>query len=349
MAVERPRRPHELPLDLLEHRPSGRSLAAGLLGEVQSSIGRPNAGQCARRTGLAPGANAGHRRSATGSAQWRGHGARNWTVRSAPKRSGWPDRPSDGRSSLIRSVLMANAASAPSAAATMTHCTAREASPATKSPEVRRLVLAGAHGALVVELAAQTHRQLRPLGLAGREEQRAAGQRARRRRTRCARSMPSRPSSRATRSSRSAMPLRSSRARSVPVDLGRTVGAQHEVAAPGGQLERQSETARARAVDGDRLVAHLPAVAVRTVKHAAAVELAEARRSRAGCRTRRWRSAACATRTSRRRERHRERGRRLARGAATLDIAQLDGVVCARAPRRAVAGTRAAACRRGVR
>src|SRR4029078_2011218 len=39
------------------------------------------------------------------------------------------------RSSFNKSVLIANAASAPSAAATTTHCTARDASPATKSPE----------------------------------------------------------------------------------------------------------------------------------------------------------------------------------------------------------------------
>src|SRR4029078_944962 len=38
------------------------------------------------------------------------------------------------RSSFNKSVLIANAASAPSAAATTTHCTARDASPATYSP-----------------------------------------------------------------------------------------------------------------------------------------------------------------------------------------------------------------------
>src|SRR4029079_19023176 len=37
-------------------------------------------------------------------------------------------------SSLNKSLLCANAASAPSAAATTTHCTARDASPATYSP-----------------------------------------------------------------------------------------------------------------------------------------------------------------------------------------------------------------------
>ena len=55
----------------------------------------------------------------------------------------------------------------------------------------------------------------------------------------------------------------------VVVDLGRAVRAQHEVTAPPGQLERQAEAAAAAAVDRERLIAHFPAVAVRTMKHAA--------------------------------------------------------------------------------
>ena len=60
------------------------------------------------------------------------------------------------------------------------------------------------------------------------------------------------------------------------VDLRRAVGAQHEIAAPGGELERQADAAVAAAVDRQRLIAHLPSVAVRTVEDAAAVQLAEA-------------------------------------------------------------------------
>ncbi len=54
---------------------------------------------------------------------------------SLPGVTGYRQLPADySRSSFSRSVLMAKAASAPSAAATTTHCTARDASPATNSP-----------------------------------------------------------------------------------------------------------------------------------------------------------------------------------------------------------------------
>ena len=84
------------------------------------------------------------------------------------------------RSSFNRSVLIANAASAPSAAATTTHCTARDASPATNRPG-RWVVsyLPGPHRSFVVELASQPLEQVRALILAGREEQRAAFERRR--------------------------------------------------------------------------------------------------------------------------------------------------------------------------
>ena len=49
-----------------------------------------------------------------------------------------------------------------------------------------------------------------------------------------------------------------------------------EIAAPRGQLQREPEAALAAAIDRDRLIADFPAVAVRTVEHAAAVQLAKA-------------------------------------------------------------------------
>ena len=68
---------------------------------------------------------------------------------------------------------MAKAASAPSAAATTTHWTARDASPANQEPpEVGALVLSGSHSPLVVELAAETHGERGLLRLTGGEEQR---------------------------------------------------------------------------------------------------------------------------------------------------------------------------------
>src|SRR5262249_34986279 len=60
------------------------------------------------------------------------------------------------------------------------------------------------------------------------------------------------------------------------VDLRRTIGAQHEIAAPPRQLERKSKAAGAAAVDRERLVAHFPAVAVRAVEDTEPVELPEA-------------------------------------------------------------------------
>jgi hypothetical protein len=59
-------------------------------------------------------------------------------------------------------------------------------------------------------------------------------------------------------------------------DLRRAVGAQHEIATPGRELERHAEAAVAAAVDRQRLIAHFPSVAVRTMEDAAAVQLAEA-------------------------------------------------------------------------
>src|SRR5436190_3064514 len=58
-------------------------------------------------------------------------------------------------------------------------------------------------------------------------------------------------------------------------NLRRPIGAQHEIAAPAGEFERQPEPARAAPVNRQRLIAHFPAVAVRTVKNALAVQLLE--------------------------------------------------------------------------
>ena len=88
---------------------------------------------------------------------------------------------------------MANAASAPSAAATITHCTARDASPATKRPG--RCVfsyLPVRDRTLVVQLATEMDRKLGLLELAGREEQRPARQRVRAVRSTTRSRMPSR-------------------------------------------------------------------------------------------------------------------------------------------------------------
>ena len=93
------------------------------------------------------------------------------------------------------------------------------------------------------------------------------------------------------------MPLRSSRVAPVVVDLRRAIGAEHEVAAPGGQLERQAEAALAAAVDRERPIAHFPAVAVRAVEDAAAVQLGEAGDRRQVVDDAGGDAAACATRT----------------------------------------------------
>src|SRR5579883_736378 len=58
----------------------------------------------------------------------------------------------------------------------------------------------------------------------------------------------------------------------VRVEPGGAVGAEHEVLAPAGQFEGQLEAGMASAMDGDRSVAPLPAVAVRAVVDAPAVE-----------------------------------------------------------------------------
>ena len=160
MAVQWPRRAHELPLDLLNHRPSrGDAVSAG---ERANAMSNDSLVTAERQTGP----EIVTKRIGSGS-----------PIAGAPVQS---DRCSLCylRSSLIRSVLIAKAASAPSAAATITHCTARDASPATNSPG-RCVVsyLPVAIGSLVVDFAAETDRQLRLLELAGGEEQRAPWQR----------------------------------------------------------------------------------------------------------------------------------------------------------------------------
>ena len=52
----------------------------------------------------------------------------------------------------------------------------------------------------------------------------------------------------------------------------RTVCAQNEVGAPRGELQRQPCAVLSGSADGERLIANFPAVAVRTMEDAAAVE-----------------------------------------------------------------------------
>ena len=139
------------------------------------------------------------------------------------------------------------------------------------------------------------------------------------------------------------MPLRSRRARSLAAAIsGWTVRAQHEIAAPAGQLERQPQPARAAAVDRQRLIAHFPAVAVRTVEHAR--RRSSSRKPGISGRLsttpvaisslRDWSAAPSASVTWNRESRH--------SAADDFDVAQLHGVVAAQLLARRSAGTRAA-------
>ncbi len=171
---------------------------------------------------------------------------------------------------------MANAASAPSAAATMTHCTAREASPATNKPG--RCVVSYFPVCTVpfsFNLTPELEEEIRSLRLAGREEHRAARQPA------AAfeddlRQLTVTPfeAGHAVFADRNAVARQT--CAPVVVDLAGPVGAQDEIPAPAGQLERETEAAFPVAVDGNRPIADLPAVAIRAVKHAAPVEIEKA-------------------------------------------------------------------------
>src|SRR5436190_21899342 len=140
--------------------------------------------------------------------------------------------------------------------------------------QVGGLIWSGAHRAFVVHLAAETEGELRLLRLSGGEEERGPVER------------------RSVGEDDALQPSVSLEAhdtllahpdsvaiearKRVRLDPGRAVGAEHEVAAPPGELQRQSRAAGAAAVDRQRLVAHFPAVAVGAVEHARAVELAKA-------------------------------------------------------------------------
>ena len=70
------------------------------------------------------------------------------------------------------------AALTPSAAATITNCASRDASPATKTPATLvSLRIPGVHGSALVEPASHLHRQVALQVLAGGEKQRVGGQR----------------------------------------------------------------------------------------------------------------------------------------------------------------------------
>ena len=139
---------------------------------------------------------------------------------------------------------------------------------------MRRLVFAGAHRALFVEVAPEPEREFRLLCLAGREEHRIPRQRRSAREDDALEPAvalePNEPFL-ADRDAVAGQPLQP-----LAVDTGRAVGAQHQIAAPAGQLQRQAESAHSAAVDGQRPVAHFPAVAVGAVEDAHAVQVAEA-------------------------------------------------------------------------
>ena len=196
---------------------------------------------------------------------------------------------------------MANAASAPSAAATTTHCTARDASPATNSPG-RCVVSYLPVRTVPLSLNSQPSRieQIRALILPGREEQRAP------------RSSGSPWCEHDPAAGCRRHPFQAGDALLAhgDADCGRAVrGSSASISeAPSVHSTRSrlqavsssatADAAVAAAVDRQRLIAQLPSVAVRTMEHAATVQLAEAGNRRAGCRRRRWRGAACASATS---------------------------------------------------
>src|SRR5262245_29567347 len=60
------------------------------------------------------------------------------------------------------------------------------------------------------------------------------------------------------------------------VDAGRAIGTEHEVEAPLRHHERDARPAGAVAVDRKGWIAHCPAIAIRAVKDALAIHLAEA-------------------------------------------------------------------------
>ena len=171
---------------------------------------------------------------------------------------------------------MAKAASAPSAAATTTHWTARDASPATNSPG--RWVVSYLPVSTVPFSFIRHPRRVASSDCCswpGREKQRApierraGGEHDPLEAIAC-------PSRRTTRSSRTRMPWRSRRARSSgAISDGPSVQSTRSRLQPVSSSDRPS-AALAAAVDRERLIAHFPAVAVRTVEDAHAVELAEA-------------------------------------------------------------------------
>ena len=58
----------------------------------------------------------------------------------------------------------------------------------------------------------------------------------------------------------------------MPVELSRTVGTQNQICAPGRKFQRQPLAVISASIDGDRLIAHFPAVAIRTMEYTPAVE-----------------------------------------------------------------------------
>src|SRR5688572_16756711 len=113
---------------------------------------------------------------------------------------------------------------------------------------MRRLVLAGADGSLVVELTAQTLQQIRALILPGREEEGAPRQRLATVEydpLQHAVAVPFQPRDPflAHGDAVACQPLETLR-----LDLRRAVAAQHEIAAPGRELQRHADPARAAAV-----------------------------------------------------------------------------------------------------
>ena len=142
------------------------------------------------------------------------------------------------------------------------------------------------------------------------------------------------------------MPWRSSRARPSASISARPVGAQHEIAAPAGQLERQS---RARARRGRRSPAADRALPSRRSTDSGTRSCRTARGSPGiSGRLSTTPVAMSSLRDVMRRavgERDVE-ARVAALGRRDLDVAQLDGVVLPQLLARDARGTRAAACRR---
>ena len=136
-----------------------------------------------------------------------------------------------------------------------------------------RFVFAGPHRALLVDFAPEAVRETGLLPLPRGEEHRVARERLARRKDDTFQPGVPFQADDAIVTDANAVAIESRAI--VRAELGRAVGAEHQVAAPGGQLERETEPTVAAAVDRQRLVAQLPSVAVRTMEHAAAVQLAE--------------------------------------------------------------------------